>query len=88
MSEEKAKYRVPRPSHAASITHSLCMALNDLVHEEGARMSRRTYLQICGVADAAEYFAGEAAAWYGTRMGKDHDLLEELQDRYMEEGDG
>lgn len=88
MSEEKQKYRALRPSHAASITHGLCMTLNDLVHEEGARMSRRVFLQICGVADAAEYFAREASAWYGTRMGKDHDLLDELQDRYVEEDDG
>ena len=86
MSEESPLSWPLSPSHSASVAYALCMALADLIHEEGGgEVSRRAFLQACGLATAAEVFSREAARWYGTRMGKDHDLLEALQARYMEE---
>lgn len=74
------------PSQAASVVHQLCMAMADTVlHECGHRISRRTYLKLCGLSVAAELVAGDAARWYGTRMGKDEDLLAALEERYLAE---
>ena len=83
MSHEKTQARPLRPCHSASVTSALCAAIADLLHESGSDMSRRTYLKICGLAAAAEVFSGEAAGWYFQQMGEDHDLLEELQDRWL-----
>lgn len=74
-----------RPGHTAHVLHGLCLALADLVEEEaGGDTSRRAFLKMARIATAAELFAREVAHWFGSRLGEDHDLLEELQARYME----
>ena len=83
MSSESTETRPLRPSHASSITHTLCMALSDLLHEDGNDLDRRAYVKACGLAAAAEVFSGEATGWYFQQMGEDHDLLEALQDRWL-----
>ena len=75
--------QVASNSHASSMTHALCMALSDLLHEDGNDLDRRAYVKACGLAAAAEVLSGEAAGWYFQQMGEDHDLLEELQDRWL-----
>lgn len=74
----------PRPSTAAYNLQGLAMTMTDVVHQEGAagiHDDRRTYLQLAAIASAAEVFACELAHWFGSRMGDDHEILEELQDR-------
>lgn len=71
-----------RPSKAASLTHALCTAINDLVQEEGSDMSRRTYLKVCGLAAAAEMFSDASARFHFNLMGEDHDQLEAIEDRW------
>ncbi len=79
MSDEKPETWPLRPSHSSYITHALCMTLADLLHEEGGDMSRRTYLKACGVATAAEAFSQEVSHWFGSRMGEEQEMLEELE---------
>lgn len=85
MSSENPENWPFRPSHTASVTHALCAAIKDLLHESGSDMSRSTYLKVCGLAAAAEMFSDQAARWYFNRMGEDHDLLEALENRYVGE---
>lgn len=86
MSDEIPETWPLRPSHAAAVAHGLCMALADLIHHQGGPdVSRRAYLQMCGLATAAELFTNEVSHWFGSRMGEDEDSLERLEDRYLEE---
>lgn len=84
MSEANTNPWPLRPSESASVTHALCMAITDLLHESGSDMSRRTYIKVCGLATAAAVFSNEAARWYFNRMGEDHELLEALEDRFQQ----
>lgn len=72
------------PAHSAYAVHGLCMAIADLIQEEGGAPSRRALLKAAGIATAAELFAGELAHFFSTRMGEDHELLEAIEDRYLE----
>ena len=72
------------PSVAASVTHQLCAAIFDVIHHEAAGgMSRRSYLKLCGLATAAEVFSRDAAHWYVSLMGEDHEMLVALEARYV-----
>ncbi|HEX6929700.1 MAG TPA: hypothetical protein VF267_10640, partial [Gammaproteobacteria bacterium] len=73
------------PSLSSYALHGLCIALADVIHHEVRKdTSRRALLKASGLATAAELFAGELAHFFGSRMGEDHDLLEALEDRYLE----
>ena len=87
MSDKNSETWPLRPSHSASVTSALCAAIDDLLHESGSDMSRNTYLKACGLATAAAVFSNEAARWYFNQKGEDHDLLEGLEDRYVEHDD-
>ena len=76
----------PRPSIAAYNLEGLNMAIYDLVHGEGARGigdDRRVYLQLAAVTAAAELYAHLLARFFSTRMGDDHELLEDLEERFI-----
>lgn len=89
MNNEKPSSWPLRPSHSSYTLHGLCIALSDVIHEEGGgEVSRRSLLKATGLATAAELFAGEVAHFFGSRMGDEHDQLEALQDAYVEERDG
>lgn len=73
------------PSHAAYALHGLAIAITDTVREEvSGDVSRRTLHKINALATAQEMIAIELAHFFGSRMGEDHDLLEAIQDRYLE----
>lgn len=82
MSQESPENWPLRPSHSASVTSALCAAIADLVQQSGSDMPRDTYLKVCGLATAAAVFSDKAARWYFNLKGEDHDLLEELEDRW------
>lgn len=85
MSNKKPDTLPLPPSHAAAVTHALCMALADVMRDEvNAIVSRRTLLKATGLAQAAEVFAAEVVHFFGNRQGKDEDLLEAIEARYME----
>ena len=86
MSDENSKARALLPSHSSYTLHGLCIALADVIHEEiSGDVSRRSLLKASGLATATEFFAHEVAHFFGSRMGEDHDALEALQERYVEE---
>lgn len=75
-----------RPSHSSYVLHGLCMALADLIHEEGGgSLSRRALLKAGGIATAAEVFAGEVADFFGGQAGEYENLLEQLENEFMTE---
>ena len=83
MSAENPESWPLRPSHSASVSHALCMALFDLLHEEGGgEVSRRAYLKMCGLAKAAELFSKEVSGFFGNQRGEAEDLLEALEERF------
>lgn len=85
MNNKKPENHPLPPSHAAAVTHALCMALADIVRDEvNATVSRRTLLKATGLAQAAEVFAAEVVHFFGNRQGEDEDLLEALEARYTE----
>lgn len=74
------------PSHSAAIVHGLCLALADLVEfEAGGETSRPAYLKMYAIATAAEVFSQEVAHFFGSRMDADHEMLEAIEARYLEE---
>lgn len=74
------------PSHAAYALHGLALAITDLVREEVTPdFSRRTLHKINALATAQELIAQDLAHFFGSRMGEDHEQLEAIQDRYVEE---
>lgn len=86
MSQESPETWPLRPSHSAYVLHGLCMALSDLIQEEGGgQTSRRALIKAAGLAAAAELFAGEVAHFFGSRPPDDHDHLELIQDHYEAE---
>ena len=89
MSKEHLETFPLRPGHSAAVVHGLCLALVDLVEEEaGGDTPRRAFLKMAGIATAAEVVARDVAHFFGSRMHEDHDALESLQDRYLEETPG
>ncbi|HEX7047674.1 MAG TPA: hypothetical protein VF275_08920 [Gammaproteobacteria bacterium] len=84
MPEMHKETRPLRPSDAAHVTQALCAALSDLLHQEGAAPSRRTYLIMCGLASAADFFSHEVSHWFGSRTGEDLERLEAIQERCVE----
>lgn len=85
MTARKRPHWPPRPSTAACHLEGLTMAMADIVHQEGAggiAADRRTYLALSAIAAAAEIHASELSHWFGSRMGEEHERLEELQDGY------
>lgn len=75
-----------RPSHSAAVAHALCMALADLLIEQGGgEISRRAYLKACGLATAAELFAKETSGFFGNQRGEDEELLELLEEKWRPE---
>lgn len=80
----------PRPCSAAYHLEGLNMAISDIVQQEGAagiHEDRRIYLELAAITAAAELYASVLAHWFSSRMGEDHELLEELQDRFEAEGE-
>ncbi len=86
MSDEKPETWPLLPAHSSYTLHGLCMALADVVREEvGGDVSRRALLKVNALASAAELFSAELAHFFGSRMGEDHDRLEAIEDRYLDE---
>lgn len=54
-------------------------------HEVRNDVSRRALLKAGGLATAAELFTGELAHFFGSRMGEDHEAIEAIEERYLEE---
>lgn len=79
----------PRPCTAAYHLEGLLASMNDILIEHGAggiQEDRRAFLALAASCAAAELYAQVLAKWFSTRMGKDHELLEALQDRFEEAG--
>lgn len=86
MKNEKPSSLPLLPSHSSYTLRGLCIALADVIHEEvNGKVSRRALQKASSLATAAELFSGEVAHFFGSRMGDDHDQLEALQDRYLDE---
>lgn len=87
MDEKPQSWPLP-PSISSYTLHGLCIALADVMHHEVRNgISQRALLKAGGLATAAELFAGEVAHFFCSRPGEDHDLLEELQARYLAESE-
>lgn len=85
MSDEKPEKFPLLPSHSSSTLHGLCITLTDVIREEvSTDISRRALLKVNALALAAECFSGELSHFFFSRMGDDHELLEALEDRYLE----
>lgn len=86
MSDEKPETWPLLPAHSSYTLHGLCIALADVVREEiSNEVSRRALLKVNALAGAAELFSAELAHFFGSRMGEDHEQLEAMEDRYVEE---
>ncbi|HEX7047770.1 MAG TPA: hypothetical protein VF275_09410 [Gammaproteobacteria bacterium] len=73
------------PSHSSYTLHGITIALADALHHEVTyNVSPRTLLKVHGLATAAEAFANELAHFFGSQSGEDHDHLEAIQQRYLE----
>ncbi len=84
MSDEKPETWPLRPDESAYVTHGLCMVIADVVRDHGPDLSRRAMLELGSLATAAELFSAEVAHFFGSRL-DDHDALEAMQERYVEE---
>lgn len=86
MSNEKPDSFPLSPSLSSYTLHGLCIALADVIHHEIHNdISRRALLKAGGLATAAELFANEVADFFASQAGEDNDLLEAMQDRYLDD---
>lgn len=84
MSDEKPETWPLWPSHSSYVVHGLCLAMADIVRDNGQHLSRRALLELSGLVTAAELFSGDVAHFFGSRL-DDHEELEAMQERYVEE---
>lgn len=84
MSDEKPETWPLSPAHSAYATHGLCLAIADILRDHAQRLPRRAVLELEGITIAAELLSGEVAHFFGSRL-DDHDALEAMQERYLEE---
>lgn len=85
MSDEKPETWPQLPAYSAYALQGLCIALADTVRDElNGKVSRRAIIKASGLATAAELFANELAHFFVSRPPEDHDLLEAIEERYLE----
>lgn len=88
MANEKPESWPLPPSIASYTLHGICIALADVIHDEIRNdTSQRTLLKAAGLVTAAELFSNELAHFFGSQAGEDHDLLEALEKRYLQESE-
>lgn len=85
MSDEKPEVWPLLPAYSAYALHGLCIALADTVRDElTGTVSRRAVIKASGLATAAELLSQELAHFFGSRPAGDHEELEALEERYLE----
>lgn len=83
MTSKNPEIRATPPSHSAHVVQGLCMALSDMLNDEGAKPSRRTYLKMCALATAAEMLSRDVTGFFSGQAGEAEALLEQVEKLYV-----